>query len=154
MTMTRPLKRLVCLGLVGQMLFAQLAVAAYACPVVSSPSEQAQPALAAAYDPATAGDDTVGKAVRPAADGMVDCDQMAVQPDKVSPDLCAGHCHYGLQIDQVQGPPAPALALISLYTVAPMTDDVCHSMSAMAASVDAPVTASPPHAILHCCFRI
>jgi len=154
MTMTRPFKRLVCLGLVGQMLFAQLAVAAYACPTLSSPSEQAQPAPAAPHDRARAGDDTAGKAVRPAAAGMVDCGQMASQEDKASPDLCAGQCRHGLQIDQSQALPAPALTLISLYIVAPVMDEVCPSMSAMAASVDAPVAASPPLTILHCCFRV
>jgi hypothetical protein len=117
MTLSRALKRLVCLGLIGQMLCSQLAVAAFVCP-------------------------------------RVGCDQMAGQLDKNFPELCAMHCDYGRQIDQVQAPAVPPIVLISLYVVAPTIHEAVPSMSAIAASVDTPAVASPPHAILHCCLRI
>jgi hypothetical protein len=155
MTLTRAFKRLVCLGLIGQMLFSQLAIAAYACPALSYAGGQSQPLpVTALGDQATPGDSTAGKTASLAADRRVDCDQMAGHLDKTSPELCVNHCDYGQQIDQVQAPAVPPIVLISLYVVAPKIHQAFPPMSAIAASVDTPAVACPPHAILHCCLRI
>jgi hypothetical protein len=155
MTLTRAFKRLVCLGLIGQMLFSQLAVAAYACPALSYAGGQSQPLVVTALgDQAMPGDSVAGKTASPAADHRTDCDQMAGHLDKTSPELCAQDCHYGQQIDQVQAPAVPPITLINLYIVAPTIHEAFPPMSAIAASVDTPAVASLPHAILHCCLRI
>ena len=72
------------------LLFAQLSVAAYACPL---------PATAAAEE------------------AMTDCEGMASRLDPSSPNLCADHCQYGQQTDQLRTPTVPAVSLISLYVV-------------------------------------
>jgi hypothetical protein len=155
MTLTRAFKRLVCLGLIGQMLFSQLAVAGYVCPALSHTGEQSQLLpVTALGNQAVPGDSTAGKTASLAADRRMDCDQMAGQLDKTSPELCARHCDYGRQIDQVQAPAVRPLTLISLYIVAPTIHETLPPMSAIAASIDTPAVASPPHAILHCCLRI
>jgi hypothetical protein len=155
MTMTRAFKRLVCLGLIGQMLFSQLAVAAYVCPALSYAGGQSQVLpVTALGDQAVPGDGMAGRTASPAAERRMDCDQMAGQLDKASPDLCAKDCRYGQQIDQVQAAAVPPIALISLYIVAPTIHQALPPMSAIAASIYAPAATSPPHAILHCCLRI
>jgi hypothetical protein len=155
MTLTRAFKRLVCLGLIGQMLFSQLAVAAYVCPALSYPDGQSQLlAVTAPGGQAVAGDSVAAKTASLAADLRTDCDQMPGRVDKTSPELCANHCDYGRRIDRVQAPAVPQIALISLYVVAPTNGQAFPPMSAIAASVDSPAVACLPHAILHCCLRI
>src|SRR5882757_3501228 len=155
MTLTRGFKRLVCLGLIGQMLFSQLAVAAYVCPALSYGDGQSQLLpVTALGGGAMAGDSVAGKTASLASDHRTDCDQMPGQLDKTSPELCANHCDHGRQIDRVHAPAVPQIALISLYVVAPTNDQAFRPMSAIAASVDSPAVACLPHAILHCCLRI
>jgi len=155
MTLTRAFKRLVCLGLIGQMLLSQWAVAGYVCPALSYAGGQSQLlSVTAPGDQAMPCDSMAGKTAGPAADHRTDCDQMAGQLDKTSPELCAQDCHYGQQIDQAQASAVPAITLISLYIVAPTIHEAFPPMSAIAASVDTPAVAFPPHAILHCCLRI
>jgi len=147
-------RKSICAAAALLLLFAQLSIAAYACPALAAASAQANTDTTANENWSSAGDEAASDDLRVPANGIVACDQMAVQQDKASPELCAGHCHYGQQVDQVNVFSLTAFALISLYVVAPTTIEICPSMSAMAASMDVPVAASPPHAILHCCFRI
>ena len=135
MFMTRALRRLVCRGLIGFTLFTQLAVASYACPAWAAPDERAPAA-------------ETGTVM------MVDCDPMAGELDKASANLCAGHCHYGQQSDQVHAAALPPVALVSLYSVAASLPETRPDMSAIAANVAAPPAPAPPHAILHCCIRV
>lgn len=80
------------------------------------------------------------------------CDGMD-RPDPDNPNLCVEHSHFGQQNDQTQTPTVPAVLLASLYvvsTVPALTVPTCPAT----ASADLLAAASPPHAILHCCFRI
>ena len=84
---------------------------------------------------------------------MTDCEGMASRLDPSSPNLCADHCQYGQQTDQLRTPTVPAVSLISLYVVP--------HLSALTEPGHPPVESSgllaarpPPHSILHCCFRI
>ena len=110
------------------LLFAQLSVAAYACP-----------------SSATRGAD---------AEMAIDCaGMMADDADPAAPNLCAEHCHYGQQSDQPRTPAAPAVALVALYAVSSpllLSDPILPA----AESSGLLVAPSPPHTILHCCFRI
>ena len=131
MPLTRNLKRWVCQLMLGVMLFAQLSVAAYACPGMASSAGQAS-AMAT----------------------MVNCDQMDKQLDKAQPNLCAEHCHQTPQSDQAQVPTLPAMLLISLYTVSPAASSFGPSWPARSAQDSRLDTAPPPLSILHCCFQL
>ena len=134
MFLTRNLKRWVCQLMLGAIFFAQLSLAAYACPGMASSAGQVS-AMASMTT-------------------MVNCDQMAGQLDKEQPNLCAEHCHHTQQSDQAQVPTLPAMLLISLYTVAPAVSSFGPSWPARSAQDSRLDTAPPPLSILHCCFRL
>ena len=109
-------------------LFAQFSVAAYACPSAEQSSARAEMA--------------------PDCAGMI-----ADDADPAAPNLCAEHCHYGQQSDQPRTPAVPAVALVALYAVSSpllLSDPILPA----AESSGLLVAPSPPHTILHCCFRI
>lgn len=155
MTMTRAFKRLVSAGLVGLMLFAQLAIAAYACPALQSSGARMQAVNAAAGGDQVVRDD--GMAAMAADAGlaaMPGCDQMAGAPDEAAPNLCAEHCHFGQQGNQSQVPTLPVMTLLSLYTVAATVPDEARlPVTVRTASLAIPAAVPIPHAILHCCIR-
>lgn len=109
------------------LLFAQWNVAAYACP---SP--------------------TAGGA--PEAIAHMDCEGMAGQLDQASPNLCAEHCQYGQQSDQLRVPTVPAMPL-GLYVV-PLLLKFAQlgRLDIVASSLLA--ARPPPHTLLHCRLRI
>jgi len=76
---------------------------------------------------------------------MANCDDMAA--------LCAAHCHAGQQSDQVVTLTAPAVLLTALY-LTPLRPEPLVAPRPAAVASGALVAASPPHTILHCCFRI
>ena len=136
--MTRRWVRCVVQGLVGVLLFAQMAIAAYACPGRS-------PAAAGTPQMATATVHTVQ---------MANCDDMAGAIDAASATLCAEHCKYGQQSDQAPTLNVPVAVLTALYATPPVAEMAALTPRAAAASISALVAASPPHTILHCVFRI
>lgn len=129
--MTRDFKQMICRLMVGIMLFAQMSIAAYACPGASAQ----------------------GAAQASAMEGMVNCEQMSGYPDQTFANLCAEHCHQGQQSDHTQLPTLPAVLLVSLYQVDPMGNQSAPSWRAVGADLG-PDPAPPPLSILHCCFRI
>lgn len=151
--MTRALRRIVCRALIGVMLFAQLAVAAYACPDLASlarPAEASSSLAAAARDGAA----SPGAAMADMAIGglIANCDQMPGSLDEASPNLCAEHCRYGQQSDQTATPTVPVVVLSSLYTV-PAVPEASPPARPSAALDSARAAAATPLAILHCRFR-
>lgn len=149
--MTRALRRIASRALIGVMLFAQLAVAAYACAGLESAAKPAWPMSSVA-----AQDDRVapGEAMTDmAADGrLAGCDQMPGLLDPAAPNLCAEHCRYGQQSDQTATPTVPVVVLSSLYTV-PAVPEVPPPPRPSAASDSSRAAAATPLAILHCRFR-
>lgn len=142
--MTRSFLRSVSRLLIGVVLMAQMAVSAYACPglaVTTLPM-----ALAVADDQAGVSD---GAGVQT----MTDCAGMAGGMDPSFPNLCAEHCHLGKQSDQVSTLTVPAVLLSALYVTAFALEPTAAPRPAVDAT-SALVAASPPHTILHCCFRI
>ena len=133
--MTRSWLRTVACGLVGALLFAQMAIAAYACPAapIAGVAEMRMSAIPAA--------------------AMPDCESMAGTVDPAAANLCAEHCKYGQQSDQASTLTVPAVLLSLLYTTALATEPALPLQTA-AASLSALVAACPPHTILHCVFRI
>ncbi len=153
--MKRSLLRRVARCLAVVLFLAQLMVAAYACPGVSTavaaraqtgPAEQA---MAAAVRQGEASSDPGAAAM---AAQMPDCSDMAGGMDPDAANLCAEHCKYGQQSDHASTLTVPAVILNALYTT-PVVPPTPLPRSA-AALTGKPVAASPPHAILHCVFRI
>jgi hypothetical protein len=135
--MTRGLLRSLARGLIGVLLVAQLAVAAYACPGLA----------AKAPDTATA---SAGAAM---GGQMPGCDDMVGAMDPDSANLCAEHCKQGSQSDQASSLTVPVALLTALYATTPGLPGRAPPRPT-AATLSALVAASPPHTILHCVYRI
>lgn len=131
------------LGLASLLLFAQLAIAAYVCPGLAPQGiASVQKVL---------GDGEPGPSMLAEVDEMTTCEGMAREPSPFK-NLCAEHCQFGDQGDLTSPVAVPAVTLIERYTVPVPTGPV---VAGRPAAVDsALVSPSPPHAILHCCFRI
>jgi hypothetical protein len=139
MTMSRRFRRFVGRILIGVMVFAQMAIAAYACPTLLSTPQPDPIAMAVPPDASASTED-----------GMAGCDQM----DHSAPNVCAEHCRFGQQ--SADQPPAPtlAVALLSALYILPVQPEPLSHVKLRAGMDIEQVAASPPHAILHCCFRI
>ena len=154
--MTRALRRWVCRALIGTMLFAQMAVAAYACPALSSFLEQAQQgSLAVSATPLAMAmpDDQAVASNGVAAPEAMDCEHMGSTTDQASPNLCAQHCQQGHQSDQASTVTVPLVVLTGLYTLTPQSETVS-MVPSPGAQPGVFAAVSPPHSILHCCFRV
>lgn len=132
--MRRSLLRSLARGAIGVLLFAQLAVAAYACPTLS---------------PATAGANTVQAS--DSAHGP-DCGGLAATMDPSLTNLCAEHCKSGQQSAQASTMSLPA-ALLSVRYTTPLAPVRAPPPRSAAASMSALVAGEPPHTILHCVYR-
>ncbi len=142
MSTLRNLNRFIARLLIGVLVFAQLAVAAYACPAMSAGSATGDAAHAAMLGQ--------GMTSVTGADGMPGAPSL----DPSQPNLCAAHCQTGQQnADGKPAPTVPPVLLASLYPVVPAAPRAQPAL-ALAAVDDPPPVASPPLAILHCCFRI
>lgn len=148
--MTRDFVRVVARVVAGVVLLAQWSISAYACPGLS-PAAQASQQPQVAGTPQAADPDVTAASI-----GMVlvpPCGDMTCAMDPDSANLCAEHCKYGQQSDHASTVNVPAAALVALYPV-PMALEVVLAPRPAAAAMSALVAASPPHAILHCVFRL
>lgn len=126
-------KRTLARLLIGVLVYAQLAVAAYACGVGSSPgSDMAMGPAAVQVEPL-------------AHDLQMDADQ---------PTLCVAHCRSGQQNADAKPLPVPPLALVAGYFSLKPLSASGERDSTVLASGDLPPLADPPHTVLHCCLRI
>tara|TARA_B100001105_G_scaffold253689_1_gene247760 strand:+ start:6317 stop:6760 length:444 start_codon:yes stop_codon:yes gene_type:complete len=147
--MTRNFARRVARWLIGVVLLAQMSIAAYACPGISSALQAGRQATAIGMPMA---EPTDAAALRVAAQEPA-CDDMAGAMDPTSANLCAEHCKYGQQSDHASTVNVPATALVALYSTPAVPEPVPLPQPALA-SMSALVAACPPHAILHCVYRI
>lgn len=148
--MKRAFLRAVARGLVGGLLVAQMAIAAYACPALSSGSTGNMQMPAPSASPV--------ERAPPDAGGMPmaqpdDCHDMDGSMDATSPNLCAEHCKQGQQGDKPPTLNAPAVVLVALYATQWVPEPAPPPRSATA-TLSALVAASPPHTVLHCVYRI
>jgi hypothetical protein len=127
MKLSRELRRLVCRILAGVLLFAQLAVAAHACPGVSAPAQAS-------------------------ARSMPGCHQM--DPDAAA--LCAEHCRLGQQSADTASPPTVQAAIPVMLYLLPGEPLPALASAGVPAAPDAamPAAPPPPHTVLHCVLRI
>lgn len=142
--MTRGFLRSVCRLLIGVVLTAQMAVSAYACPGLSK---------AALTPAASAVGGQTAVVDRAAAQQAVDCADMMAAMDPSFANLCAEHCHQGQQSDHAATLTLPAALLTALY-ITPLASEPAALPRPAAGATSALVAATPPLAILHCCFRI
>ncbi len=153
--MIRRVKRSVCRLLIGVLLFAQMAIAAYACPQLASAGFSEPSAMLTMRSKGSpAGSDTVmarSETATPVADMATGCPEMG-QADPENPNLCVEHVRFGQQSDQTQTPTVPAVLLSNLYTL-PLLPEPTGPTRPASASASLLAAASPPHTILHCCFR-
>lgn len=147
--MKRGLLRQVARCLAAVLFLTQLMVAAYACPGMSSAmAARAQTGQTEQLMSASA---LQGEEAALAAP-MPNCSDMAGAMDPDAANLCAEHCKYGQQSDQAPTLAVPAAILSALYAT-PVVPPTALPRSA-AVLTGMPVAAAPPHAILHCVFRI
>ena len=120
--------------LIVAILFAQIAVSAYACPsLLKSRIESAAVATA----------DSV----------PIDCVQMAGRLDPTAPSLCSAQSHIHEQsADHADSPALPPALFAVLYWLVAQTPVERVGKTPAASVLHAALP--PPHAILHCCFRI
>lgn len=134
MTVFRSTKNRIARLLIAALLFAQFAVATYACPMLAPPAGGVSP-IAMLTEPA---EPTSG------------CDQL----DPASPNLCYEHCFGSQQIsDRADVPtvaPAAAIGFVRYLLLPTVASD-----TGCLGSLERPRSpTSPPHAIQHCCLRI
>ena len=134
MELSRTIRKSISRMLIGVLLFAQLAVASYACPSLRGMDSVATSA-------------PMSMASMPPG-----CDQI----DSDAANLCAEHCRQGQQSADTAAAPAVSPGIPTfLYSIPIEPQHVRgsgRSFPAPDASVDA--APEPPHAILHCVFRI
>jgi hypothetical protein len=144
-----PSWRSICRLLIGVLILTQLAIAAHAC---SGLSRMDMPARNQTADAAVVMADSglVGpSAPEPGA--------AADQADGTAPalsNLCVAHCQYGPQsADHAQAHAMPAVLATYLYTLPPLGEIAVNA--GRSPEPGRPLAAAePPHAILHCCWRI
>ena len=143
MTLSRALSKAIGRALIGVLLFAQLAVASYACPGLSGMTST------------TAPDSTTGapiQAVTEQALSMPACDQI----DQNAANLCTEHCRQGQQSADTTPAPVVLAAIPTLLYSLPLEPAHALGSGRSLPAPDASLAAAPPppHAILHCVFRI
>lgn len=147
--MTRSFLRAVARCLVSGLLMAQMAIAAYACPALSSGATgnmQMSAPNASLDEPGQA-----NAAVSMAHHG--NCGDMPGTMDKSLPNLCAEHCKVGQQSDKAPTLNAPTAVLTALYAM-PLVPQPALPPRSAAGTLSALVAASPPLTVLHCVYRI
>ena len=133
--MNGSIRRTVCQLLIAAILFAQMMVSAYACPSLLKSGVEGAPVAATDSMP-------------------MDCDQMGRMLDPAAPALCSAHCHNHEQsADHADAPMLPHALFTALYWLVVTEANEPLSVVTPDASV-LHAALPPPHAILHCCFRI
>ncbi|MEO6362506.1 MAG: hypothetical protein ABIO71_04695 [Caldimonas sp.] len=146
MSLSHALRKSIGRWLIGVLLFAQFAVAAYACPNVAKAASVAAGITAAVVI------DGVPAPLPVAAHGSPVCDQI----DHDAANLCAEHCQPGQQ--RADTVPMPTLLAAVGALSYPLQLEPVHlppfgrSFAPSGASLAAALP--PAHAILHCVLRI
>ena len=149
MTMTRALSKATGRVLIGVLLFAQFAVASYACPGLSGMTSTSNRGLEAAVAVASPQDETSTPNASQMAPG---CEQM----DQDAANLCVEHCRHGQQHADTATAPVTFATIPALLYSLPIEPARRLGSGRSFPAPDASLAAAPPppHAILHCVFRI
>lgn len=138
--------------LVGTLLYAQMAVAAYACPALVSTTAAGVSMVSTTLMAATNDDQIDTSTSAP----MSDCAGMQGSVDPSAQKLCAEHCMYGHQSDLTSGLTLPTVLMTPLYVAQPLllASVPWQRAADLSAHLSALAEASPPLAVLHCRFQI
>ena len=125
--------------LIGVLLFAQLAVASYACPGLMSSASLTDMGAS-------------GSVANLAVDMPPGCDET----DPAAPNLCVAHCQQGQQSADTAATPLVNTGIPTLLYPMPLEPQGALGLGRSFAAPDAHLEAAPepPHAILHCVFRL
>ncbi|WP_431273208.1 hypothetical protein ACQ858_13350 [Variovorax ureilyticus] len=145
--MTRRILRMVGSALIGTLLFAQMAIAAYACPGLVAGSATELQMISSTVPASNAALLQSDQQATPCADM-----DMAGAMDSSSANLCAEHCRHNQQSDHVPTLTVPVVLLTTLF-ITPYATDVATPPRPAATVLGALASVDPPHAILHCCLR-
>lgn len=144
MKLPRPSRLIAACVMLFSMLFMQLAVAAYACPGLTSPVQMQQNQPLPEY------------AMQAVAMDMDAVDMSACTgADEVQPNLCHAHDHVGHQ--SVDKPDVPAVSSFIPTTLVLALESVNSPEPSRLSEVHSDKltrTTAPPLSIQHCCFRI
>ncbi len=143
--MTRQFLRTICRALIGVVMLTQMAIAAYACPGVARSAAMAVQMQMASV--------TASDADAADASPAMDCEGMTGPMDPDFANLCAEHCHHGQQSDQASTLTLPAVLLTALYATSPAPVHGGVPRNVVERARDR-VEATPPHTLVHCCWRI
>ena len=150
MPSSRAIRKTIARLLIGVLLFAQWAVASYACPRLMGMTPKADGIAAAAMIAASTL--PVSTAAATPAGMPADCQEM----DPQSPNLCAEYCHVGQQSADTAQALIVHVALLSFLYSLPL--EPLHSLGSgrplPGSEARLEAAPEPPHAILHCVFRI
>ena len=128
------LNKLICRVLVGVFLFAQFAVAAYACPGLTQRTSTAAQEMA-----------------EPGSSEMPDgCGQM----DPKAANLCAEHCKFGHESNDTSPAPTVAAPVLAVLYMLPAFVEANFDGPPATASDSLLAAWPPPHAILNYVLRI
>ena len=153
--MTRSFLRAVARSLVGGLLMAQMAIAAYACPSLSAAVAAVAAGTLQMPAPSASPDERGLVEVGMPMAQSNNCHDMAGAMDVSSPNLCAEYCKYGQQSDKTPTLSAPTAVLTALYATPLVPDPAALPARSAAATLSALVAAAPPpHTVLHCVYRI
>ena len=146
MSLSRALRQSVSRLLIGVVLFAQLAVASYACPGLKVMGSVGNGGAATEMQGVVA-DTAAETAAMPPG-----CDQV----DPNAANLCAEHCHQGQQSADTANVPTVSLGIPTFLYSLPLEPQRSLGSGRSFPAPDACLDAAPepPHAILHCVFRI
>ena len=147
--MSRALSKTISRVLIGVFLLAQFAVAGYACPGLSAMTPVSKGDDATVMPSAAAPDDVSAAKAAEMAPG---CDQI----DQDSANLCAEHCRFGQQSADTAPVPVVLAAIPTLLYSLPLEPAPLLGSGRTMPAPDANLAAAPPppHAILHCVYRI
>ena len=135
--------------LIGVFLLAQFAVAGYACPSLSGMKAMADDGAMSSMAMAT---QTTGDTMEKSAAMGPGCDQI----DQDAANLCAEHCRFGHQSADTAPVPVVLAAIPTFLYSLPFEPAPLLGSGRSIPAPDANLAAAPPppHAILHCVFRI
>ena len=148
MNLPRSISKTISRLLMAVLFFAQLAVASHACPRLTGMEPRVT-------------DGSGDRVWRAAADATVAVEAVGMPPgceqmESNAANLCAEHCHQGQQSADTAAAPAVGLGhpifLYALPLEPPHSFGSGRTFPAADARLDA--APEPPHAILHCVFRL
>ena len=145
--MSRALSKTISRLLIGVFLLAQFAVAGYACPDLSGVASMPKGDEAMVMPSSAASDDANAAKSADMASG---CDQV----DQDSANLCVEHCRFGQQSADTAPVPVVLAAIPTFLYSLPIEPVHLLGSGRSLPAPDVSLAAAPPHAILHCVFRI